>query len=306
MQKQKNNGYLSPHVFTGGFFSFVRRDDQYVRWYDREDHTLFDVCADDHCQRYQGLPAAGASSEMCREAVRATRGEVLLSEGEVCDARFSKCCGGVTERYGTCWNDEDISYLQPVRCDGKGSVPDLTGEAEAERWIMSAPAAYCNTSKQALLSEVLNDYDLTSTPDFYRWQTVLPQAELAARLRERLDMDFGEIIDLQPLQRGASGRISLLRIVGSKCSLSLGKELEIRRALGEKCLYSSAFVVRRTLAEGAPADAVPAAFTLHGAGWGHGVGLCQIGAAVMADKGIGYKDILQHYYAGSDLQALYQ
>ena len=291
---------------SGGFFSFVRRDDQYVRWYDREDHTLFDVCADDHCQRYQGLPAAGAASEMCREAVRATRGEVLLSEGEVCDARFSKCCGGVTERYGTCWNDEDISYLQPVRCDGEGSVPDLTDEAEAERWIMSVPAAYCNTSEQALLSEVLNDYDLHATPDFYRWQTVLPQEELADRLRERLDIDFGDIIDLQPLQRGASGRISLLRIVGSKCSLSLGKELEIRRALGEKCLYSSAFVVRRSFAEGAPADAVPAAFMLHGAGWGHGVGLCQIGAAVMADKGIGYKDILQHYYVGSDLQALYQ
>ena len=135
---------------------------------------------------------------------------------------------------------------------------------------------------------------------------MLPQEVLAARLRVRLDLDFGDIIDLQPLQRGASGRISLLRIVGSKCSLSLGKELEIRRALGEKCLYSSAFVVRRSFAEGAPADAVPAAFTLHGAGWGHGVGLCQIGAAVMADKGIGYKDILQHYYVGSDLQALYQ
>lgn len=285
-----------------GFFTFIRKEDEYIRWYDREDHTLFDVCADDHCQRYQGIAANETS--LVKEAIRATSGKVLtsLSSGEICDTRFSKCCGGVSERFSSCWDNHDEDYLRPVLdADNDQPLPDLTNEAEAERWIKSAPDTFCHTNDHKLLSEVLNEYDL-ETHDFYRWKQFYTQAELANIIRtKRPDDDFGEIVDLKPIERGPSGRIIKLQIVGTKSSLTIGKELEIRRSLSESHLLSSAFVVER----GEIRHGVPQSFTLYGAGWGHGVGLCQIGAAVMSHKGYDFEQILLHYYKEAEISKLY-
>jgi len=283
-----------------GFFSFVRKDDLYLRWYDSEDHTLFDVCADDHCQRYQGItrPATPA----VEEAVEATRGQVLFSDDRICDARFGKCCGGVSERFSTCWDDTDYAYLQPVRDAANAEpLPDLTREDEAEKWIRSAPPAYCNTSDEALLQEVLNDFDL-ETRDFYRWSVDIEQKHLQEILKEKAGIDFGEILDLVPVERGASGRLQKLKIVGSAQTLTVGKELEIRRWLSDSHLLSSAFVVeKRDVRVG-----VPQTFRLYGAGWGHGVGMCQIGAAAMSRQGRSAADILGHYYKESTIKRLYE
>ncbi len=278
--------------------SAVRTDDSLIRWYDREDHTRFDVCADDHCQRYQGVTRADNPNVL--RAVRETAGQVLVADGRICDARFSKCCGGITERFSTCWDDTDYAYLQPVR-DQAGAtapLPDLTREEEAERWIRSAPDAFCHTSDARILRQVLNTYDRETT-DFYRWRVTYTQAELATLLRERTGIDFGDILRLVPLQRGPSGRICRLRIEGTRRTFTLGKELEIRRALSRSHLFSSAFVVDcdRSLP--------PARFTLLGAGWGHGVGLCQIGAAVMGERGYTYDAILHHYYPHTTIETRY-
>lgn len=283
------------------FFSFVKKDDMLVKWYDREDHTIFDVCADDHCQRYQGITKE--SSPHVVEAVRQTRGQILTSEGEICDARFSKCCGGVTEEFQYCWEDTPKPYLKALADNEQPQqLPDLTDEAQAEKWIRSAPPSFCNTTDRHVLSQVLNDYDQETT-DFYRWHVSYTQDELTSLVNEKLKMDFGQIIDLVPLKRGKSGRICLLKIVGTKLTFSIGKELEIRRALSKTHLYSSAFVVdRQEVGE----DNVPQRFELTGAGWGHGVGLCQIGAAVMGEKGYDYKQILTHYYPGADITRLYK
>jgi SpoIID/LytB domain protein len=237
-----------------------------VRWYGREAHPDFDVCADDHCQRYQGITKA--FSDAASEAVNATRGELLLHRGRVCDARFSKCCGGVTEEYSTAWEDRDVPYLKSV-CDG----PAPPYSSSPEKLIRSAPAAYCNTRDSGLLRRILPGFD-QETQDFYRWR-----------------VDLGPIRDLQALGRGPSGRIYRLKIEGEKDYIIIGKELEIRRALSRSHLYSSAFVV----------DKVGGRFVLRGAGWGHGVGLCQIGAAVMASRGKSYREILMHYYRGADV-----
>ncbi len=287
----------------GSFFSFVRKDDEYIRWYDREDHLIFDVCADDHCQRYQGITRSAL--ENVRNAVKDTRGIVLTdAEGELCDARFSKCCGGVTERFSTCWSDEERPYLRAV-CDGPHDnatpLPDLTQEAEAEKWIRSAPESFCNTSDKELLKQVLNEYDQDTT-DFYRWRVEFTQEELTRIIGSKREEDFGNIIDLQPVERGVSGRIKRLRIVGTKKTMIIGKELEIRRSLSPTHLYSSAFVVERG---GVGADGLPGRFTLIGAGWGHGVGLCQIGAAAMSQRGDSYESILRHYYPGTSMRKLY-
>lgn len=278
--------------------SAVRTDDSLIRWYDREDHTRFDVCADDHCQRYQGVTRADNPNVL--RAVRETAGQVLVADGRICDARFSKCCGGITERFSTCWDDTDYAYLQPVR-DQAGTtapLPDLTREEEAERWIRSAPDAFCHTSDAHILRQVLNTYDRETT-DFYRWRVTYTQTELATLLRERTGIDFGDILRLVPLQRGPSGRICRLRIEGTRRTFTLGKELEIRRALSRSHLFSSAFVVDcdRSLP--------PARFTLLGAGWGHGVGLCQIGAAVMGERGYTYDAILHHYYPHTTIETRY-
>ena len=291
-----------------GFFSFIRKDDELIKWYDREDHTIFDVCADDHCQRYQGITKA--TSPRVAQAIHATRGQILLNDNEICDARFSKCCGGATEEFQYCWENIKKPYLVTVRDiakDGNGkdaanaALPDLTIEENAERWIRTAPEAFCNTNDKKILSEVLNNYDQETT-DFYRWHVSYTQEQLKTLIANKLKMDFGDIIDLVPVERGRSGRICRLKIVGSERSFTIGKELEIRRALSETHLYSSAFVVDKENIE----DGVPQTFRITGAGWGHGVGLCQIGAAMMGANGYNYDQILLHYYRGAEIKKIYK
>ena len=278
------------------YASCQQDDEQLIRGYDREDHVLFDVCADDHCQRYQGITRA--TNPVVKEAIQETRGEVLLYDGAICDARFSKCCGGVTERFENCWEPVEHPYLAVLRDAPEQDFPDLTDEAAAQTWIRTAPDAFCHTTNREILSQVLNNYDQETT-DFYRWQVSYTQAELAELIRRKSGIDFGQILNLIPLERGGSGRIVRLKIVGSQRSLIIGKELEIRRTLSESHLYSSAFVVDK---EGAD-DNVPTRFTLIGAGWGHGVGLCQIGAAVMGAQGYPYDAILTHYFPGATIEA---
>lgn len=264
-----------------------------TRWYERDSHSLFDVCADDHCQRYQGI--SRAQNENVRIAIEATRGVVLTSEGTICDARFSKSCGGVSELFSSCWDNKDEKYLQPiVDSETKTTIPDLTIEENAEKWIRSEQDSFCNTKDVEILSSILNNYDQETT-DFYRWKVEYTTEELSELISKRSGIDFGTITDLTPLQRGPSGRITRLKITGTKRTHIVGKELEIRKWLSTSHLYSSAFVVDKT-EEG---------FILTGAGWGHGVGLCQIGAAVMAAKGYKYDTILQHYFNNSELTKLY-
>jgi SpoIID/LytB domain protein len=273
-----------------------------IRWYDRENHADFDVCADDHCQRYQGITKATAPAVF--EAIRATRGEVLIYDGALCDARFSKSCGGMTEEYRAAWEDASLPYLT-ARYDGETFPSDfalpLNDEANAVRWIFGSPSAFCHTNDQTVLQRILPDFD-QETVDFYRWRVQLEQAELQALLCAKLGIEFGPILKLEPVERGASGRIVRLQITGERESLILGKELEIRRAFSTSHLYSSAFVVQ---AEGQNARVSPR-FTLLGAGWGHGVGLCQIGAAIMAERGYQSSEILKHYYTGASLHKLYE
>lgn len=278
--------------------SNYRDKEQLIRWYDREDHAFFDVCADDHCQRYQGVTRA--FTPIVEEAVRETRGEVLTDGNHICDTRFSKCCGGVTEKFENCWEPVPHPYLVPLRDSTDTAFPDLTCEAEAEKWIRSVPEAFCHTEDKEILSQVLTDYD-QETPNFYRWKVEYTQKQLAELIHRKSQMDFGDILDLIPLERGNSGRISKLQIVGTRQSFCIGKELEIRRTLSESHLYSSAFVVDK---EQVLYD-VPGKFILTGAGWGHGVGLCQIGAAVMGSKGYGYKEILAHYFPRTELEKRY-
>ena len=283
----------------GDFFSFVKTDTEYIRWYDREDHTLFDVCADDHCQRYQGITKA--TNQSVAEAVKATRGQVMMYKNSICDARFSKCCGGITEEFDTCWENKKYPYLTAVRDDKNDTaMPDLTIEEEADKWIRSTPDSFCNTHDKHIISQILNNYDQETT-NFYRWKVRYTQEEIAELIRTNTKCDYGQIIDLIPVERGKSGRISKLKIVGTLKTLIIGKELEIRRTLSDTHLFSSAFVVDK----GPQQDDVPAWFELTGAGWGHGVGLCQIGAAVMGEKGYNYNDILLHYYKDADIRKLY-
>ncbi len=275
-----------------------------LRWYDHEEHELFDVCADDHCQRYQGITRITNSA--VREAVKATCGTVLVSNGQICDARFSKCCGGISEHYATCWADKNYPYLRPVRDSRDGLnpttfLPDLTHEVEAQQWIRSTPEAFCHTPDMRILSRILNAYDTETTPDFYRWRIRYTQVEIADLIRSKTGVDLGQIVDLVPLERGASGRICRLRIEGARQTLIVGKELEIRRILSPTHLLSSAFVVDKSTTS----DGIPHSFTFTGAGWGHGVGLCQIGAAVMSQQGYNHQEILAHYYRGANLLKLY-
>ena len=277
-------------------------DEEGVVWYDSDAHTLFDVCADDHCQRYQGITKA--TSPHVEEAIKATRGQLLMNGKEICDARFSKCCGGVSEEYEYCWDNTHKPYLLSVVDNaplGTAPTKDLTDEKTAQEWILSSPEAFCNTKDATVLGQVLNNYD-QETQDFYRWTVDFKQSELAELIRRKSGLDFGEIIDLQPLERGKSGRITRLKIVGTKLTRIIGKELEIRRTLSESHLYSSAFVVERSEV----VNGVPQHFRLIGAGWGHGVGLCQIGAAVMGEKGYRYDEILHHYYQTAAIQAQYK
>ena len=253
------------------FFAFTKTDSELIRWHDREDHTIFDVCADDHCQRYQGITRA--SRPEVQAAVEATRGQILTYDGAVCDARFSKCCGGRTEEYESCWEDKHYPYLE--------SIED----------------PFCDTHDPAILHEVLNDYDQETT-DFHDWTEIIEQADAQRFIEAQTKQTFGQIKDLIPLQRGKSGRIVRLQIVGTERTMAIGKELEIRSALSESHLKSSAFEVER---QDIDVDGIPARFVLHGKGWGHGVGMCQIGAAVMGHQGYTYEQILQHYYPGTEI-----
>ncbi len=307
------------------FFSFIKKDDMLIRWYDREDHSIFDVCADDHCQRYQGITKE--TSSHVAEAIRQTKGQVLLSGDEICDARFSKCCGGVTEEFQYCWENTPKSYLSSVRDlvlgvkkekrnvenpkemvagQEKPSFFDvhssLSNEDVAERWIRTAPPAFCNTQDKKVLSQVLNDYD-QETADFYRWKVSITQEKIRQLLEEKLKLNLGFILELKAIERGKSGRISKLQIIGTEKNFTIGKELEIRRALSDSHLYSSAFVVDSCDKDD---NGIPQRFEIIGAGWGHGVGLCQIGAAVMGEEGYLYDEILLHYYQGADIKQLYK
>lgn len=285
------------------FFSFTKKEDMLIRWYDREDHTLFDVCADDHCQRYQGITKE--TSPHVAEAIRQTKGQILMDGEEICDARFSKCCGGITEEFQYCWEDTPKTYLTAVRDIALGvehTLPNLTNEEEAEKWIRFNPPAFCNTQDKKILSEVLNDYD-QETVNFYRWKETLSQEKLQQLIADKLKMDLGAILDMKAVERGKSGRISKLQIIGTEKIFTIGKELEIRRTLSDSHLLSSAFVVDKYDKD---EQGVPQRFELIGAGWGHGVGLCQIGAAVMGEQGYHYDAILLHYYQGAEIKKLYK
>ena len=290
----------------GSAFACQESEGKRICWYGSEPHEGFDVCADDHCQRYQGLRAKDHKNAI--KAVNETKGLILAykenptpnsslltpnSEYEICDARFYKCCGGVTEEFETCWEDTHFDYLVKVEDNDANRAQgpmNLTTEEGAREWILSNPEAFCNTNDKEILGQVLNDYD-QETIDFYRWKVSYTTNELSALICKKSGIDFGEILSLEPIKRGVSGRIYELKIVGTKKTLIVGKELEIRKWLSNSHLYSSAFVVEKD----------DDTFTLYGAGWGHGVGLCQIGAAVMAEKGYTYKEILAHYYPNTIL-----
>lgn len=289
IEKRKNTKPETQNVII----QHTNTDTEKIRWYDRTDHTLFDVCADDHCQRYQGITRA--SNPIVAQAVKETEGEMLMYGEEICDARFSKCCGGVTEEFENCWENVHKNYLESKRdiaedCD----LPDLTIETEARKWILSNPQSLCNTSDPHIISQILNDYD-QETADFYRWKITYSQSHLSELINQNTRDDFGEVLDLIPIERGKSGRLTRMKIVGTKKSLIIGKELEIRRVLSTSHLFSSAIVI----------DHIDDQFVIHGAGWGHGVGLCQIGAAVMGEQGYDYKQILLHYYSGAELKKIY-
>jgi len=281
-------------IITNDKVTGVRR---YIKWYDHSDHTLFDVCADDHCQRYQGITKE--TNQNVAEAIACTRGQVLTYKGEICDARFSKCCGGAMEEFQYCWENAPKDYLKGIGDTASEVIPDLTKEEEAEKWILSAPESFCNTTDKRILGQVLNNYDQETT-DFYRWQVEYSQQTVSELVKRKTGVDYGDILDLIPMKRGKSGRICELKIVGTKLTMIIGKELEIRRALSESHLYSSAFVVRKSVDGDGRLH-----FHIFGAGWGHGVGLCQIGAAVMGDKGYGYDEILKHYYPGATIEKVW-
>jgi len=264
----------------------LRRPGMLVKWYNHDDHALYDVCADDHCQRYQGITKV--RNPRAYEAIRQTRGRVLMYDGDICDARFSKCCGGRMEQFSSCWEDEDKPYLV--------SKPDIINDVRAR----GVDEAFCNTSDPAILSQVLNNFDQETT-DFYHWTVRYTQEELSQLVARKSGIDFGRILSLHPVRRGPSGRIVMLEIVGTRQTLTVGKELEIRKWLSPSHLYSSAFDVSADGADGTP----PAVFTFSGKGWGHGVGLCQIGAAVMGVLGYGYDEMLSHYYPHAQLSVLY-
>ncbi len=262
-----------------------------IRWYDREDHDLFDVCADDHCQRYQGITKI--ISNQAQEAAQETRGMVITHQDQICDARYSKACGGLTEEFATGWDDKRVPYLTSIS-DASIPHPPIKTEKEASAWILSEPEAYCNTKDTYLLEKILANFD-RETKEFFRWRVEYSRKELEEILRQKSGFDFGTLKEITPLHRGPSGRVSRLKIVGSKRSLVVGKELEIRNWLSRSHLYSSAFV----------ATVEDDRIIFHGAGWGHGVGLCQIGAAIMATRGFSAEGILKHYFRGVKIQKIY-
>lgn len=281
--------------------SEIKSEDESIKWYDKEDHSLYDVCADDHCQRYQGITKLHEHN--AQAAVKTTRGIVLKYDDKICDTRFSKSCGGISESFENVWEPVEHPYLQKIidyKYEPEEYDLDLRKEDAADKWIRNNPQAYCNTTDERILSQVLVDYD-RHTKDFYRWRVEYSQNELSALIKKRSGIDFGKIIDLIPIERGHSGRLIKLKIVGSNKTLTIGKELEIRKTLSETHLYSSGFVIDK----GEEVDGAPSKFIFVGAGWGHGVGLCQIGAAVMGEKGFSFDVILLHYFRNADIKRIY-
>ncbi len=283
------------------FVSDSLNENEHIKWYDREDHTLYDVCADDHCQRYQGITKV--FTEGARQAIKQTAGIVLISENKICDTRYSKSCGGISEPFENVWEPVKYKYLSSIidyKFEPESYNLDFSNELNARKWITSSPPAFCNTKEKKILSQVLLDYDQETT-DFYRWKVEYTQKEIADLIKKNTEIDFGEIQDLIPIERGVSARLIKLKIAGTKKTLIIGKELEIRRTLSTSHLYSSAFVVDKEDIQ----NGIPQKFILTGAGWGHGVGLCQIGAAVMAAKGYQFDEILVHYFKNTKLKKIY-
>jgi SpoIID/LytB domain protein len=276
-------------------------ESEHLKWYDREEHKLFDFCNDDHCQRYHGITKVFTGQ--ARQAIDYTRGIVLQYGEEICDARYSKCCGGITEAYENVWEPVKHEYLKPVvdyKFEPEPFQTDLTVEKNAFKWIKGNPGAFCNTHDKNVLSQILVDFD-QATKDFFRWRVEYSQNEISEIIASKSGIDFGSILDLDPLERGASGRVIKLKITGSKRTLVVGKELEIRKFLSKTHLYSSAIVIIKAGDD----KGIPKKFSIYGAGWGHGVGLCQIGAAVMASKGYMFDEILLHYFSGVKLKKIY-
>ncbi len=283
------------------YSSESKTEDEFIKWYDREEHELFDVCADDHCQRYQGITKI--STQAARQAVEETYGLVLLYNDKICDARFSKSCGGITESFHNVWEPVVHEYLTAVidyKYETENYNFDFSNEGNAAKWIKGNPSAYCNTKDDKILSQVLIDYD-RETKDFFRWKVTYSQNEISEMISKNSAINFGEIIDLVPVERGDSSRLIKLKITGTKKELVVGKELEIRRLLSLTHLYSSAIVIEKQNIE----NNIPGKFIIYGAGWGHGVGLCQIGAAVMAEKGHSFDEILLHYFHNARLNKIY-
>ncbi len=283
------------------YISEIITDNEIIRWYDREDHILYDVCADDHCQRYQGVTKLHAHN--AETAVKETHGSVLVYNNIICDARFSKSCGGISESFENVWENIEHPYLKSIidyKFEPDEFETDLTNENAAAKWIKNSPPAFCNTTDEKILEQVLNNYD-RKTKDFYRWKVEYTQKEISDLIKEKSGIDFGEIVDLIPIERGYSGRLIKLKIVGTNKTLIIGKELEIRKVLSNSHLYSSAFVVEKNDI----IDNIPQKFTLIGAGWGHGVGLCQIGAAVMGELGYRFDEILLHYFTNAQIKRIY-
>ena len=292
-RKKIKNGINNPVL--------LQSDTEHIRWYGREDHQNYDVCADDHCQRYQGITRT--TTKAVDDAINRTYGQVLVYEDEICDARYSKCCGGITEKYENVWETTVHAYLTKVIdniAEPRNYDTRLDTEEKALRWIKDSPEAFCNTRDIDILNQALNNYD-QETANFYRWQVSIGQDELIRLLNQKINLNVGKVIDLVPVERGESGRLIRLLIKGTDRSVIIGKELEIRKALSSTHLYSSAFVVEKSDIE----HGIPQTFVLYGAGWGHGVGLCQIGAAVMAEQQFTYVQILQHYFRGASLEKKY-
>jgi stage II sporulation protein D len=284
-----------------GYNTLFDTNEEHIKWYDREDHSLFDVCADDHCQRYQGITKI--FSDIAVRAVNETAGIVLTDDDTVCDARYYKACGGITEEFQNVWEPVHYPYLTSVidyKFEPENYNLDNNNERAAVKWIKGNPPAFCNSSEKKILTQILPDFD-QETKDFYRWKVEYSQQELKELLLKKSGIDFGDIIDLQPVERGKSFRMYKLKITGTKKTLVIGKELEIRKFLSPSHLYSSAIVFEKEKIE----DGIPQRFVLYGAGWGHGVGLCQIGAAVMADRGYKFDEILSHYFRGAKLKKIY-
>jgi stage II sporulation protein D len=297
-QIEKSKTIKSKHI---EYHSESQTKDEVIKWYDREDHTLFDVCADDHCQRYQGVTKV--TSEAAKKAVKRTAGIVLLEEDHILDARFSKSCGGISESFENVW--EPVKHPSLISVYDYKFIADefddnFSKEKNAEKWILGNPSAFCNTQDVKILNQVLLDYD-QETKDFYRWKVEYTQSQISDLIQRKSGIDFGMIKDLVPVERGFSSRIIKLKIVGTKKTFTIGKELEIRRTLSESHLYSSAFIAKKF----GELDGVPEKFLLRGAGWGHGVGLCQIGAAVMAEQGYQFDEILIHYFKNAKLKKIY-